>query len=136
MSAKILIIDDNVVITKTLHSKLRAAGFEVVTVCDCGEALAAVRREAPDLIVLDILFPPDVGHGGGVAWDGFLLLQWLRRSEASQHTPVVFISIGNPDKYRARALDEGAIAFFTKPIDYSALVDFIHQTLHEPAAAA
>jgi CheY-like chemotaxis protein len=136
MSAKILIVDDNVVIAKTLHTKLRGAGFEVVTVSDCGAALGVARRETPDLILLDINFPPDVGHGGGVAWDGFLLLQWLRRSEASQNTPVVFITAGKPETYHERALEEGAVAFFTKPLDYTALVEVIQQTLQAPAAAS
>ncbi|MEI9865127.1 MAG: response regulator [Limisphaerales bacterium] len=65
---RILIVDDNEVILKTVSLKLQGAGYKVVTALDGAEAVAAVRREAPDLILLDISFPPDVG---GVEWDGF-----------------------------------------------------------------
>jgi two-component system alkaline phosphatase synthesis response regulator PhoP len=136
MNSKILVVDDSVVVVKTLQMKLGAAGFKVVTAFDGGEALGVVRREAPGLILLDITFPPDVASGGGVAWDGFLLMKWLRRSESTQNTPVIVITGGDPAKYRDRALAEGAIDFFTKPIDHTRLVDVIRQTLHEPAAAA
>jgi CheY-like chemotaxis protein len=135
MSAKILVVDDNFVLVKTLQMKLRGAGFEVVAAFDGGEALGIARRETPDLILLDITFPPDVGHGGGVAWDGFLLMQWLRRTESTQHIPIIFITGGDPEKYRERALAEGAIAFFTKPIDHNGLVEVIRQTLQEPVVA-
>src|SRR5689334_12871467 len=76
---KILIVDDSLIILKTLSIKLKAAGYQVFTAVDGSEAVSTVRRERPHLILLDIGFPPDVGHGGGVAWDGFLIMTWLRR---------------------------------------------------------
>jgi CheY-like chemotaxis protein len=47
---------------------LQGAGYRVVTAMDGSEAVAAARKENPDLILLDISFPPNVG---GVEWDGF-----------------------------------------------------------------
>ena len=67
------------VVVKALEMKLKASGYDVLTAEDGSSAVATARKERPDLIVLDISFPPDVAHGGGVPWDGFLIMGWLRR---------------------------------------------------------
>ena len=81
---KILVVDDNLVVVKTAELKLKQAGFEVLTAREGGDAVSKVRMERPDLIVLDIGFPPDVGNGGGVAWDGLIIMQWLRRLDEAR----------------------------------------------------
>jgi CheY-like chemotaxis protein len=126
---KILVVDDSLVVVKTLQLKLSAAGFQVTTALDGSEALAAVRRDRPDLIVLDINFPPDVTHGGGIAWDGFLLMQWLGRMEEGRDIPIVIITGQDPGQYRDRAAKLGARAFFTKPVDNDGLIEVIRETL-------
>jgi hypothetical protein len=63
---KLLIIDDDAVVLKTTAMQLQAAGYAVVTASDGSSAIQAVRKEKPDLILLDLTFPPDVAHGGGV----------------------------------------------------------------------
>jgi CheY-like chemotaxis protein len=138
-SKKILIVDDNLVILKTTSMKLAANGYEVLTAEDGGAAVAAVRREKPDLILLDLSFPPDVAHGGGVAWDGFLIMDWLRRLEEAKGIPIIIITGGDPVKYKDRALAAGATSFFHKPIDNDELLTAIRQTLEEknnPKASA
>src|SRR5438105_2044489 len=65
---KVLVVDDNKVILKTLSLKLSANGYAIVTAEDGAAAVRAVRSEKPDLILLDVSFPPDVAHGGGVPW--------------------------------------------------------------------
>ncbi len=136
MSAKkILVVDDSVVVVKTIQMQLAKAGYAVSTAKDGSEAISTARREKPDLIVLDINFPPDVAHGGGVQWDGFLIMQWLRRLEEAKATPIVVITGGDAAKYREQALKLGAVAFFTKPVDHAALVEIIRKTLDESAAA-
>ena len=77
-----------------------ASGFEVITTNEGALAVNIVRCEKPDLILLDICFPPDVGHGGGVPWDGFLILNWLRRMDEAVHTPVFIITGEDLSKYR------------------------------------
>jgi CheY-like chemotaxis protein len=126
---KILVVDDNEVILKTLSFKLKANDFDVVTAMDGSEAVGAVRKEKPDAILLDISFPPDVAHGGGVPWDGFRIIQWLRRMDEAKDIPVIIITGGEAAKYKERALAEGAVAFFTKPIDHDALLKVLHEAL-------
>jgi CheY-like chemotaxis protein len=124
---KILIVDDNPVITKTLSMKLTTAGYAVATAADGTEAVSAARTEKPSLILLDISFPPDLG----VPWDGFKVIEWLRRIEASKDIPIIVITGGDPAKYKDKSLATGAIAFFQKPIDNNALLDVIKRTLAE-----
>lgn len=131
---KILVVDDSPLILKLMSLKLTANGYDVITAEDGGTAVSTVRKEKPDLILLDISFPPDVGHGGGVAWDGFLIMTWLQRLEEAKHIPIIVITGGEPAKYKDRALAAGATNFFHKPIDNDALLTVIRQTLGNGAA--
>ncbi len=131
---KILIIDDNEIILKTLSMKLKSGGYEVVTASDLAEGVAGVRQQKPDVILLDISFPPDVGHGGGVFSDGFRLIPWLRRMEEAKDTPIVIISGLPAAGNRERALKEGACAYFQKPINHDELFAAIREVLHEAPA--
>ena len=128
---KILVVDDDRVIVKTLSMKLASAGYEVVSALDGSQAIAASRREKPDLILLDIDFPVDVG----VVWDGFKIIAWLQRVDEAKGTPVVVISGSPPAKFKDRALAAGAIAYLQKPINNQELIDLIKKTLGEKAAA-
>ncbi len=130
---KILVVDDSQLILKLMSMKLTACGYEVITAEDGGTAVSAVRNERPDLILLDISFPPDVAHGGGVAWDGFAIMAWLRRLEEGKNVPIIVISGAEPAKLKARALAAGAAAYYHKPIDTDALLVEIRRTLGESA---
>jgi CheY-like chemotaxis protein len=132
-SKKILIVDDNPVVLKALSIKLTANGYEVVTAKDGSEAVSAVRRVHPNLILLDISFPPDVGHGGGVAWDGFLIMSWMKRIEEAKTTPFIVISAGDPVEFKERALAAGAMNYFQKPVDNEELFTAIRHALDEDA---
>jgi two-component system KDP operon response regulator KdpE len=130
---KILIVDDDAVVIRALSIKLKANGFEVVTATDGADAVNAVRTQRPDLILLDITFPVDLGS---VAWDGFLIMQWLKRVEEAAHVPIIVITGGDREKYESRAIAAGANAFFHKPISHDALLGLIRQTLNlEPVTA-
>jgi len=126
---KVLVVDDNPVIVKTVAFKLKASGYDVLTAYDGGEAVAAVRKEKPDLILLDISFPPDVGHGGGIPWDGFLIMEWIHRMDDAKNIPVIVITGGDPVKLEKKSLEAGAVAFFRKPLDHDGLVNAVRRTL-------
>jgi CheY-like chemotaxis protein len=128
-SKKILVVDDNAVIIKTLTLKLKSAGYDVLTAMDGSEAVSSARREKPDLILLDISFPPDVAHGGGVAWDGFRIIEWLHRIDEAKNIPIIVITGGDASKFKERSLAAGAIAFFQKPINNEELLATIGKTL-------
>lgn len=123
---KILIVDDNEVILRTLSLKLRANQFEVLTAADGSEAVATARRQNPDLILLDLGFPPEVS---GVNWDGFLIIRWLRRMEEAGNTPIIVLTAGDAAKYKEQALAAGAVAFFQKPVNHDELLTAIGKAL-------
>lgn len=125
---KILIVDDNQVVLKALSLALQKHEFDVITALDGTEAVGLVRREKPDLIVLDISFPGDFS---AVQWDGFKIMQWLRRVEEAKQVPFIVITGGEPSKYRDRALREGASAFFQKPINNDDLVVVVRRLIAE-----
>lgn len=129
---KILLVDDNPVIVRTLSMKLKAKGYEVVPATDGAEAANAVRSSRPDLILLDLSFPPDASNVGGVAWDGFLILEWIRRIEGAKNIPTIIITGGDPKIFEERALAAGAVGFFHKPIDNDLLLEMIQKTLGQP----
>jgi CheY-like chemotaxis protein len=125
---KILVVDDNPVITTTLTMKLESAGYQVIAATDGAEAVTVARKEKLDLILLDISFPdPEVG--GGVPWDGFKIIEWLRRLEEAKDVPVIVITASEAAKYKNQSLSKGAAAFFQKPIDSKELLDVIAKTL-------
>jgi CheY-like chemotaxis protein len=123
---KILVVDDNAVVIKTICLKLQGAGFRVVTAMDGTEAVAAVRKENPDLILLDLTFPAEVI---GVPWDGFRIMEWFGRLE--KRIPIVVITGNEDPKTRERATKAGAVAFFQKPIEHDDLLKIIRATLGE-----
>src|SRR5215472_2037458 len=126
---RILIVDDSVIVLKTLSMKLKSSGYDVLTATDGAAAVSTARRERPDLILLDISFPPDVGHGGGVPWDGFLIMNWLHRMEEAKGIPIIIITSSEPSKYKERSMAAGAIGYFQKPINNEELLVCIRQTL-------
>lgn len=125
---KILIVDDDPVILKALSMKLKSRGYDVVTASDGSQALSAMRDEKPDLLIVDICFPPDVGCGGGVPWDGILLTQWIRQFPGG-HVPAIIMTGSNRAEYKARASAIGAAGFFNKPIDNDTLFALIEAAL-------
>jgi chemosensory pili system protein ChpA (sensor histidine kinase/response regulator) len=129
---KLLVVDDNEVIVKTIAVKLKSAGFQVFTATDGSEAVAQVRKEKPDLILLDLGFPPDLG---GVQWDGFRIMEWLRRVDESKKIPIIVITGGAGDKDKERALASGAVAFLYKPIDHEELLKLVKATVGMPGNA-
>ncbi len=128
-SKKVLVADDDPVIRQALTMKLKSSGYRVVTADDCSQALNVTRLEKPDVLLLDIDFPPDVAHGGSVPWNGFVLSQWLRRDESSKDIPVIFMSANDQADYQQRASAAGGTAFLPKPIDSEQLLASINGAL-------
>jgi CheY-like chemotaxis protein len=122
---KILIVDDDAVVIKAMSMKLESAGYTVITAVDGTEAITAARKEKPDLVLLDLNFPADIG----VSWDGFQIIAWLQRVDESKGTPVIVISGSEPAKYKARALQAGAIAYLQKPVDNDELLGLVKLSL-------
>jgi CheY-like chemotaxis protein len=125
---KILVVDDNEIVIKTISLKLQGAGYQVLTAMDGSEAVSIVRRDVPDLILLDLTFPPDTE---GVAWDGFRIMEWFHRLDAVKKIPIIVITGSEDPEARQRATSTGAVAFFQKPLEHDYLLKVIRATLGE-----
>jgi len=125
----ILVVDDNEIVIKTITLKLQGAGYRVVSAMDGAEAMAAARKENPDLILLDISFPPDMGS---VQWDGFRIMEWFHRLDTAKKIPIIIITGNEDPKYKDRATHSGAMAYFQKPIEHDYLLKVVRATLGEP----
>ena len=125
---KILAVDDDPVMLKVLSLALAPKGYEVLVAADGPEAFAIVRGQKPDLILLDISFPPDIFQAGN-SWDAFLIIEWLQRMDEFQARPIpiIVISGSEPDKFKDRCLVAGAAAYLQKPIRIPELLDAIQQ---------
>jgi CheY-like chemotaxis protein len=130
---KILVVDDDQIILKTLSIVLESNGYQVFTAPDGPGAATIVTQERPDLILLDILFPPDASNVGGALQDGFFIIEWLRRMGEAGDIPIIIISGDKSVKDKKNMLAAGVVGFFPKPIDRIALLATIRTTLGEDA---
>ena len=117
---KILIIEDDSDLRRGLNLRLRANNYDTAFAGDAIMALSIAKKEAPDLILLDLGLP------GG---DGFLVLERMKNIASLACTPVIVLSARDPKANEKRALEAGAEAFFQKPVDNEALMKAIQRAL-------
>ena len=131
---KILVADDDKVMLRAIKLALESSGYQVVTATDGASVVKIVDREVPDLILLDVLFPPDA-MDVGMHWDGFAIMRWLRNMSEAKDVAVIMISRTDPAKYGTLCLEAGARAFLPKPLDMDELVATVRAVLAENQAA-
>ncbi len=112
MTARILVVDDIVANVRLLEAKLSAEYFEVVTAMNGVDALEAVQRTKPDIILLDVMMP-------GI--DGIEVCKRIKANAATQHIPVIMVTALDQLEDRVRGLEAGADDFLTKPVNDVAL---------------
>jgi two-component system, OmpR family, KDP operon response regulator KdpE len=108
---KILVVDDEPAILRFLRAGLGSQGYGVVEAKTAAEALAAVRRKAADLVVLDLGLPDR---------DGLDLIPALRATDAA--LPIIVLSSRNDERAKVAALDAGADDYVTKPFGMEELL--------------
>jgi DNA-binding response OmpR family regulator len=119
---RVLVVDDDERLSRTLRTYLEMEGFEVLTSASAEEGLEVVAAERPDLVILDINMP-------GI--DG---VEACRRIKAhAPWLPVVLFSGRDRNDDGERALQAGASEFVTKPFSLEGLSQLI-QTHLEGAA--
>jgi DNA-binding response OmpR family regulator len=116
----ILVVDDDTKNVKLLEALLLPRGYAVVTASNGAEALQQVRREPPDLILLDVLMP---------IIDGFEVCKLLKDQAETRLIPVVIMTVLDHVEDRIKGIEAGADAFFIKPIHRDELLARIRTSL-------
>jgi two-component system cell cycle sensor histidine kinase/response regulator CckA len=110
--ARILVVDDERHNRQLLEIMLIHDGFVVENACNGDEALAAVARQPPDLILLDIMMP---------GMDGYEVAKRIKSDPATRSIPVVMVSSMDDRKSMLLGLSAGAEDFLSKPVDRAEL---------------
>jgi len=124
MTAKILVVDDEPNIVISLEFLLKREGYVVVIARDGQEAMEAIERERPDLVLLDVMMPKKTG---------FEVCQDVRTNDALQATKILMLTAKGRDTDVAKGLALGANAYMTKPFATRDLVQKVAEMLDRPA---
>lgn len=120
MKHKILVVDDEEMIVKTLSIRLNNAGYETTCAKDGLEAVKKAQQESPDLIILDIMMP----H-----LDGMQTSEKLKASSLTKNIPIIFLTALQTKE--GEKLNTNINTVLAKPIDSEKLLRLIKQKLEE-----
>lgn len=116
--AKILIVDDDKSIIKTLDMLLTSEGHEVIAVSVSSDAIDSLNSNDIDLVLTDIRMPHP---------DGMELLKMIRKSRPK--IPVIMVSAYGSEKTKKDSLDMGCYAYLAKPFKLSDIMDAVNGAL-------
>ena len=112
MTARVLVVDDILANVRLLEAKLTAEYFDVITAMNGVDALEAVQRARPDIVLLDVMMP-------GI--DGIEVCRRIKSNPATHHIPVIMVTALDQPEDRVKGLEAGADDFLTKPVNDVAL---------------
>jgi DNA-binding response OmpR family regulator len=113
MKKQILLVDDDTLMRRSLTFGLERAGYKTSSAANAEDALQIARREAPDLVILDINLP---------GMDGFRALEHLKKQV---NIPVIFLTARRRDLDEIVGLELGADDYITKPVNLDVLLAHI-----------
>ncbi|MBO0781406.1 MAG: response regulator transcription factor [Ktedonobacteraceae bacterium] len=119
--ARILAVDDEIEIVRALQRSLAAHGYEVFTASSGEEALDAITRHRPDLILLDLGLP---GMSG---------LEVCKRVREVSNLPIIVLSVKDTEQDKVRALDLGADDYVSKPFGINEVLARVRVALRHSA---
>ncbi|MBN1384255.1 MAG: response regulator [Elusimicrobia bacterium] len=124
---KILIIEDDLLVSNTLKKALKKSGYEVFTAFDGIEAVKMAQQEKPNLILLDVMLPK---------MDGFSVIEKIKNSQDIAHTPIIVMSAFSPTiikekipEYEKKSKGSRTLFFIKKPFETEDLLKEIKDFL-------
>src|SRR5258705_1271346 len=113
---KVLVVDDEPLIGMLYHRHIEKAGFQLLTASTAQEGLLTAQKEAPALIIVDVILPQV---------DGLSLVRQLKSANSTKNIPTIVFTALNLQEHFATAREaslSGATVFLTKPISPDRLV--------------
>jgi signal transduction histidine kinase len=123
--AHILIVDDDVRDRQLMEILLTSEGYRLQTAASGQEALAMVKQEPPDLVLLDVMMP---------GTDGYQVTAEIKANAASKNIPVILFTALDDRQARLLGLESGAEDFLSKPLDGAELLVRVRNLLRLKAA--
>ena len=111
----ILVVDDSATARMVIKRNLEMMGFaecEILEAAHGKEALSAMAKKLPDLVLSDIHMPQ---------MDGLLFLKWVKGNKKLASVPIIFVTSGGNPAREQELLDVGAVAVLRKPLSPEAL---------------
>ncbi len=122
VACRVLVVDDEPAIRRSLSQELEAAGYGTMSAADGEEGANLARREQPDLILTDLAMP---------GRDGFHLIESVRRWG---EIPIIVLSVRGGESDKIRALDLGADDYVVKPFSVAELMARVRAQLRRAGA--
>jgi two-component system cell cycle response regulator DivK len=117
---RILIVEDKPNSRELLRTVLEQQGYEIMEAGDGDEALALVRQQSPDLVLMDLQIP---------ARNGYDVLQEIRKDVKLAHMPVVAITANAMPGDREKVLAAGFTGYIAKPVALAHLRSEVNRVL-------
>jgi two-component system cell cycle response regulator len=109
---RILVVDDNRDNVEIIATRLRFRGYQIDEASDGASALEAVRKNPPDLMLLDVMLP-DI--------DGYEIARRLKNDDNMPFIPIILVTARDTTQDKVAGLDAGADDYLTKPINFPEL---------------
>ena len=122
---RILVVDDDREVVRLIRGYLAQAGYEVLVAYDGETALHMLRRERPDLLLLDLMLP---------GRDGWEITRLVRSDAALAHTPIIMLTARVDDTDKIVGLEMGADDYVTKPYNPREVVARVRARLRSQEA--
>ncbi len=122
---KILIVDDDPSMVRTMQDALAPHGYEISSASDGNQGLACIEFFKPDLVILDLMMPKR---------SGLLVLEGMR--EMDQYIPAIMVTGNDGNRHRHYAEILGVDTYLTKPIRVELLVRTVKRVLKEAEQAS
>jgi two-component system alkaline phosphatase synthesis response regulator PhoP len=121
-SKKILIVDDEMDLVETVRFPLELEGYHVLVSYNGEDALNQVRKENPDLILLDLMLPK---------LDGYKVCRLLKFDDRYKHIPILMLTAKFQEKDTVLGMEAGANEYITKPLEMNDLLKKVKAYLNK-----
>jgi CheY-like chemotaxis protein len=117
---QVLVADDEPEVIDLVRMMLEMEGYSILEAADGEQTLACTRSELPDLILLDVRMP---------RMSGLAVLDELQSDPATAHIPIIMLSVVTTYPEVRKALQQGAIAYLSKPFELRQMTNLVARVL-------